>query len=110
MINRRTKLFGAAAILIGLSAPFVAQAHERDDTWLYVAGAVAAYAYLDDHADHRHYAHAHAHHHKHKHGKWHPAHKRHWRAMHDRRDHAFRHYDAGRDYRRDGRRADGRRG
>jgi hypothetical protein len=57
MIKRHTKLLGASAILIGLSAPFTIQAHENDNTWLYVAGAVATYAHFSDnaynHRDHR---------------------------------------------------------
>ena len=50
MIKRRTKLLGASAILIGLSAPFAVQAHENDNTWLYVAAAVATYAHFNDRA------------------------------------------------------------
>jgi hypothetical protein len=50
MIKRRTKLIGVSTVLIGLWSPFAVQAHQGDDTWLYVAGAVATYAHMNDHA------------------------------------------------------------
>lgn len=105
MIKRRTKLLGASAIVIGLWAPFAAQAHENDNTWLYVAGAVAAYAYLDDHG---HYRHDHHYVHKHHARAWHKrkhAHRK-WHRFHDRRDYRHTRYDGRHRYdeRRDGRR------
>ena len=84
MIKRRTQLLGASAILIGLSAPLSVQAHERDDTWLYVAGAVATYAHFNDHA----YYHRGHHYGKH----WRKHHRKHHRKAWRRHQRPHRHY------------------
>ena len=101
MIKRRNQLLGASAIVLGLWAPFAVQAHDNDDAWLYVAGAVAAYAHFNNHAYDYAYKHRDYHYtkkHQRKHQRKHQGlalrhhdrahrHQRYMHRVHDRRNH-----------------------